>query len=178
MGIQCDHLQKAFKAMLASPKGTGSTSQHNSLFELPAGESTQRTAMFLSVRALLVISNRTWYKLAKARKRRCWLAYLGRSEKGLNAADPGLTDNFGMTWFLSRIWGHSFSHNKRGGASNGNAQDCLEMEKTKKACFAEVRKRDAPHLWFSQTWLLHYLFQQVRLLRSSTCCVEMVPRLL
>ena len=35
---------------------------------------------------------------------------------------------------------------ERGGASNGNAQDCLEMEKTKKACFAKVRKRDAPHL--------------------------------
>lgn len=71
MGIQCDHLQKAFKAVLASPKGTGSTSQHDSLFKLLAGESIQRIAMFLSVRALLVISNRTWYKLAKARKRRC-----------------------------------------------------------------------------------------------------------
>lgn len=34
MGIQRDHLQKAFKAVLASPKGTGSTSQHDSLFIL------------------------------------------------------------------------------------------------------------------------------------------------
>lgn len=84
----------------------------------------------------------------------------------------------GMTSFLSHKWGHSFSHNKRGGASNGNAQDCLEMEETKKACFAKVRKRDAPHLCFSQSWLLHYLFQQVRLLKSSTYCVEMVPTLL
>ena len=64
-------MQNALKIVLARPKGTGSTSQYDPLFKLPAGESTQKIATFLSVRALLVGSDRTWYKLAKAKKRRC-----------------------------------------------------------------------------------------------------------
>lgn len=65
MGIQRDHLQKDLKLYLQVQSGTGSTSQHDSLFH-PAGESTERSAMSLLVRALLVVSSRTWYKLAKA----------------------------------------------------------------------------------------------------------------